>query len=1013
MSKKRPKENTHQFPEQIELAIKSYCEANLSAYNPKDPTAYANKVYSNLENEFYVDDVWEKNYSGKSKQKTLEYINNYVSKYIPEYQKQSLLSILSTEEQQVQSLLQKYNSHNKYTEPLKESNSEEVENQIIALDAMSRLFVKNPYSSLVHKVGEDNILYLGFNSNEKVMSLKKMNEKDFTKNSNVLKIVTAFRDYILEQSGKNIQELLRCLQNDTNPILGNILKTLKITPDIKIASLHENQQKVVLDKLINKTEIKFIIQYGFHNNNIIESYPYGHAEMNALAHARGLHGGNIVTHNESQYIIGLASANYGKIDIKGQLQGTQPFSCMGCSAEIEVLNKEENLDISIGYTSIDSMQYSEFYRPSLNIIRSTGLTTVWCSVIEESITNPEQTKDKRLSKVSSVQNQDIENNEEQKQDFKENKKQNNESKGFIRRSDDLDLITNISELDDRGFELFWSVYHNAEAFKLQNVVGNLYKYAYSYILKFNQQNVENAENYIFGSGKTISDMEYQLIDIEINAIGKQLLSIYNINYIGSTGQGISIGVDNALPTQVDAQPIIGIYNPGNGFYGHWITFVIVKVNEDKYTVYLKDSFGSDIDKYPGLKQAIEKKYGAEKIDFIHHVGNEQKQDGTSCGICALANAEIIAKWLMLDKEDKDFDKIEFVTSEGIQNLRNQYNQTNIELQKNQEDESETSQFLSDNLTKVLIMQEPYKKVLQKLQNLFPDITIQQEEWISNTNNFKTFSASNTENTIFVGISFGENRSLINAHQYNITIEVSNNISEREQNIIENILKENNLEELVIDKGIFVAAFDSLPNIKGNNEMQEGLSTIAVNSNLASIILLSRDNLDFYIAPKIMSQKELLLNLNDWKIASSSHYGALIKIENEIGNKHAVLLYASKVQNQVVITITDPLSNEDSTFKSELEKLAQSLHEQGTIVDVMYSGRQNKDYATCADMSLIMLQELVELEANMIHKKVLNDIVTFTHASYENCAYHNQIHNFDYYGNSQHIDLLGQGHHDTI
>jgi len=54
-----------------------------------------------------------------------------------------------------------------------------------------------------------------------------------------------------------------------------------------------------------------------------------------------------------------------------------------------------------------------------------------------------------------------------------------------------------------------------------------------------------------------------------------------------------------------------------------------------------------------------------------------------------------------------------------------------------------------------------------------------------------------------------------------------------------------------------------------------------------------------------------------------------------------------------------MSEEDSVFKSEITNLANLFHQQGAIVQVIYSGKQDKDYGTCGDISLIMLLELIE------------------------------------------------------
>ena len=242
--KKKDKESSHEFPIKIAQAIEKYCQNNPNTY-AKDQKAYEFAVYTTLDKKFYETNEW-KPYEDNGKQKALGYIGNYISKYIPEYQKQSLLNQLLPEEQRVQQLLQVHKDHNKHTESVPAKNSREIGEQILALDAMSRFFSKTPYSSLVYKVGEKSTLYLGVNSDKKDIFLQKINEKIFDKNPNVQDIATAFKNYIQEQNHQNIQKLLQCLQTDVNPILGNILKVLAIKPNTKIISLSEKDQKIII-----------------------------------------------------------------------------------------------------------------------------------------------------------------------------------------------------------------------------------------------------------------------------------------------------------------------------------------------------------------------------------------------------------------------------------------------------------------------------------------------------------------------------------------------------------------------------------------------------------------------------------------------------------------------------------------------------------------------------------------------------------------------------------------------
>ena len=96
---------------------------------------------------------------------------------------------------------------------------------------------------------------------------------------------------------------------------------------------------------------------------------------------------------------------------------------------------------------------------------------------------------------------------------------------------------------------------------------------------------------------------------------------------------------------------------------------------------------------------------------------------------------------------------------------------------------------------------------------------------------------------------------------------------------------------------------------------------------------------------------------------------------------------------------DPLSEESSTFKSEIANLTYLFYQQGTVVQIIYSGRQVKDYGTCGDISLIMLQELIE---NAINQKVIdNHLIASSLHNFESSMFHN----FDY-DNLQLVEAAG-------
>ena len=170
-----------------------------------------------------------------------------------------------------------------------------------------------------------------------------------------------------------------------------------------------------------------------------------------------------------------------------------------------------------------------------------------------------------------------------------------------------------------------------------------------------------------------------------------------------------------------------------------------------------------------------------------------------------------------------------------------------------------------------------------------------------------------------------------------------------------------------------------------NEMMEGINKAKMGLDLYSIniqldLMLNINKFDFYIASKIIDYNQVLFSLIKWQQHSlSQHYSAIVKLENEEGNKHAVLLYATKLNNNTVVQIIDPLSKGDSTFVEQIEQLANNIATPKTIANTIYTGQQCKDDATCGDISLIMLQELTELvlgNADLIHYLPISQMISF-------------------------------------
>jgi hypothetical protein len=190
-------------------------------------------------------------------------------------------------------------------------------------------------------------------------------------------------------------------------------------------------------------------------------------------------------------------------------------------------------------------------------------------------------------------------------------------------------------------------------------------------------------------------------------------------------------------------------------------------------------------------------------------------------------------------------------------------------------------------------------------------------------------------------------------------------------------------------------------LQGINEYTDGLTIDSINLNLKSIIK-SSENSNLHIESEVVSQQQVSDNLN-WLAYqnTSNQYASIVKVENVSGKKHAILLHVIQGNDTLHINLTDPLSEEDSTFKLEITNLAQSLHQEGATIEVVYSGKQDKDYGTCADICLIMLQELIGTSIN----------TSCSHYLEQNHYNNDLLHNFDY--DNYHHALLGQDHNNTI
>ncbi len=112
-----------------------------------------------------------------------------------------------------------------------------------------------------------------------------------------------------------------------------------------------------------------------------------------------------------------------------------------------------------------------------------------------------------------------------------------------------------------------------------------------------------------------------------------------------------------------------------------------------------------------------------------------------------------------------------------------------------------------------------------------------------------------------------------------------------------------------------------------------------------------------------------------------------------------MLYAKQENNIVRITLIDPLSQEDTEFSAQINALNSTLNNQKqSHVQIIYAGCQDKDHGTCGDMSLIMLQDIIEQISNKSTISLNNQITGYADQDSYDVTYQYPIHNFDYDNN---------------
>lgn len=155
---------------------------------------------------------------------------------------------------------------------------------------------------------------------------------------------------------------------------------------------------------------------------------------------------------------------------------------------------------------------------------------------------------------------------------------------------------------------------------------------------------------------------------------------------------------------------------------------------------------------------------------------------------------------------------------------------------------------------------------------------------------------------------------------------------------------------------------------GSQCFNHGMSDKDISLNLQLLKYnIEADNrkASFFIEEKVLSQHNILDKIEFWPNLNNKRndFLAIVTVINSENKKHAVLFHYNKTNGEIPkITLIDPLSKEASTFKSEIVNLAYLFHQKGKVVQIIYSGKQDKDSGACGDISLIMLQELIDIQS---------------------------------------------------
>ncbi len=147
---------------------------------------------------------------------------------------------------------------------------------------------------------------------------------------------------------------------------------------------------------------------------------------------------------------------------------------------------------------------------------------------------------------------------------------------------------------------------------------------------------------------------------------------------------------------------------------------------------------------------------------------------------------------------------------------------------------------------------------------------------------------------------------------------------------------------------------------------EGMSDKDISLNLRSLKYLMNHKMkmtSMWIEQEVLNQYNMIYKIKSWSNCVYKHcdFLSIVTVINKRSKKHAILLHGIQKNNIIKkITLIDPLSQQDSEFFYAINEIKNTLNNQLQVeIRIFYAGCQDKDYGTCADMSLIMLQKVIE------------------------------------------------------